>query len=390
MGESILVTGGAGFIGSHLVDELLEDGNRVRVFDNLDPQVHGDLRERGSWPAYCNPGAEYVAGDVRDRDALLRALKDIDVVFHLAARVGVGQSMYEINSYIDVNIAGTSVLLDILANDRDMQERVRKLIVASSMSNYGEGAYECPIHGRVYPQLRPTEQLSARQWEVRCPYEIDSRDAGHSRQCGKILRPIPTPEEKPQYSGSVYAIAKKTQEELCQVVGSAYEIPTVALRFFNTYGTRQALSNPYTGVLAIFSGRLLNEQPPVIFEDGLQIRDFVHVSDIVQANTLAMNHSEASGVYNVGSGRPTTILEVAQRLGKQIGSSQQPEILNLYRAGDIRHCYADVRRIQALGYAPQVGFEQGVAGLVEWLQDQAPADRFEQMNVELTKRGLAI
>lgn len=362
----------------------------MRVLDNLDSQVHGDLREHGSWPVYCNPEAEYVVGDVRDRNALFAVLRDVDVVFHLAARVGVGQSMYEIGSYADVNIGGTASLLDILANEQEIQERVRKLIVASSMSNYGEGAYECPIHGRVYPQLREYDQLSARQWEVRCPYAVDPGDAHNNDLCGEALQAIPTPEEKPQYSRSVYAVAKKTQEELCLVVGEAYDIPTVALRFFNTYGTRQALSNPYTGVLAIFSSRLLNGQSPVIFEDGLQIRDFVHVSDIVQANVLAMNHSAAAGVYNVGSGHPTTILEVAEQLARQTGISQQPEILNLFRAGDIRHCYADIERIRGLGYRPKVDVERGVAGLVEWLQDQSPADRFDQMNVELTKRGLAI
>jgi dTDP-L-rhamnose 4-epimerase len=366
MAESILVTGGAGFIGSHLVDRLLEAGHRVRVLDNLDSQIHGDLRERGSWPTYCNPGAEYVFGDVCDRDSVRTALKDVDVVFHLAARVGVGQSMYEINSYVNVNVGGTSTLLDILANDREVQERVRKLIVASSMSNYGEGAYECPIHGRVYPQSRDLDQLSARQWEVRCPFEVESRDTDNTGHCGEILGAIPTPEEKPQHASSVYAVAKKTQEELCLVVGEAYDIPTVALRFFNTYGTRQALSNPYTGVLAIFSSRLLNGQPPVIFEDGLQIRDFVHVSDIVQASVLTMNHDAAAGVYNVGSGRATTILEVAEQLSRQSGISQPPEIVNLFRAGDIRHCYADIRSIETLGYM------------------------FDQMNVELTKRGLAI
>jgi len=323
MSEKILVMGGAGFIGSHLVDALVTQGHRVRAFDNLEPQVHGGLREWGKWPDYCNPDAEYVLGDGRDRQALRKAMQDVEVIFHLAAAVGVGQSMYEIERYVDANTCGTAVLLDILANDASIRSRVRKLIVASSMSIYGEGKYECPVHGVVYPRLRSSEQLATGDWELHCLVPVaspKSQVAGRksqvaNRTCGLSLMPLPTDEEKPLFPTSIYAITKKDQEEMCLAVGRAYGIPTVALRYFNVYGSRQALSNPYTGVAAIFSSRLLNGKPPVIFEDGLQSRDFVHVSDIVQANLLAMERDEADyDVFNVGTGRAMTILDVANAL----------------------------------------------------------------------------
>lgn len=375
--ENILVTGGAGFIGSHLVDGLLQAGHRVRVLDNLEPQVHGGLREQGRWPEYCNPGAEYILGDVCDPQAVEKALDGIEVVFHEAAMVGVGQSMYHIARYTEANALGAAVLLQAII---DAKERPRKLIVASSMSIYGEGAYACPVHGPVHPQLRTPEQLQRRDWELYCPQP----------GCEEHVAPVPTPEDKPLYPTSVYAITKRDHEELFLSVGRAYGIPAVALRYFNTYGTRQALSNPYTGVAAIFSGRLLNRQPPVIFEDGLQQRDFTHVSDIVQANLLVMQDSQADyGAYNVGTGRRFTILEVAQALAAHLGLEIEPEIAGQFRAGDIRHCYADLSRLSALGYAPQVSFEQGLAGLVEWVQQQAAIDTFEQARSELQRRGLA-
>lgn len=334
--ERLLVTGGAGFIGSHLVDALLECGYVVRVYDNLEPQVHGGLREEGKWPAYLNPEAERILGDIRDREALRRALQDVGVVVHLAARVGVGQSMYEIEPYVDVNVRGTAVLLDLLANEK---HRVRQVVVASSMSAYGEGQYECSRCGVVHPQVRLEEQLQARDWEVRCPH------------CGKRASPRPTPEEKPLFPTSVYAVSKRDQEEMCLAIGRAYSLPTVALRLFNVYGPRQALSNPYTGVVAIFSSRLLNGRPPLVYEDGLQQRDFLHVSDAVQAFLLAMDHGGTGHcVLNVGTGRPLTILQVAEALIAHFGNDLSPEIPGQFRAGDVRHCYPDIARIQALGY----------------------------------------
>ncbi len=385
MQENVLVTGGAGFIGSFIVDALLAAGHRVRVLDNLEPQVHGGLRAAGAWPAYCSPGAEYVLGDVRDRHALQTALRDVDVVFHQAAMVGVGQSMYQVERYVDVNTRGTALLLDILANESAIRQRVRKLVVASSMSIYGEGKYACPTHGVVYPRMRPAEQLAVRDWEMRCP------------QCGQHCQALPTDEDKPLHSTSIYAIAKKDQEEMCLTIGRAYSIPTVALRYFNVYGPRQALSNPYTGVAAIFSSRLLNGRPPVIYEDGAQCRDFVHVTDIARANLLAMQCAGMDyGAFNVGTGRRLAIRDIADALTAHLfqaagrGGAPQPEIQQKFRAGDIRHCFADIQRIAGWGFAPQVRFEDGVAELVEWVRRQTAEDGFERARQELAQRGLAL
>lgn len=377
MTEIVLVTGGAGFIGSHLVDALVERGHRVRVFDNLEPQVHGALRESGSWPEYSNNEAEYIQGDVRDRDAFEKAMSGVDVVFHEAAMVGVGQSMYQIERYIDVNSRGTAVMLDIMANESPIRDRIRKLVVASSMSIYGEGKYECTEHGEVYPKLRSEEQLAKRDWEMHCPC------------CDRHVKPLPTDEEKPLIPTSTYAVSKKDQEEMCLVVGRAYNIPVVALRYFNTYGPRQSLSNPYTGVAAIFASRLLNNNSPVIFEDGLQSRDFVHVSDIVQANLLAMTRPEMDfGTFNVGSGDKITILDVALGLSAHLAKSTQVDIVHKYRAGDIRHCYADIDGLNQHGYRRSVGFNEGLSLLTEWAQSTISIDNFEAANVELTARGL--
>jgi len=389
MSESILVTGGAGFIGSHLVDALVKRGHRVRVFDNLEPQVHGPLREQGRWPDYSSPEAEYLLGDVRDREALRQAMQGMDVIFHQAAMVGVGQSMYEIERYVDVNIRGTAVLLDILANDTSVRHRGRKVVVASSMSIYGEGKYECPVHGVVYPQLRSNEQLVAKHWELHCPVREGVRARSIAQPCNQLLKPLPTDEDKPLYATSIYAISKKAPEEMCLTVGRAYRIPTVALRYFNVYGPR--LSNPYTGVAAIFSNRLLNGKPPVIFEDGLQSRDFVHVSDIVQANLLAMEQEGMDyGSFNVGTGHSLTILEVANALGRHWVGGQASEIVQKFRAGDIRHCYPDINRLRKFGYTSGVRFEDGALELITWVRRQSAMDNFEHAREELVKRGLAV
>ena len=380
MQKSVLVTGGAGFIGSHLVDALVASGHIVRVFDNLEPQVHGGLREQGQWPDYGNPEAEYVLGDVRDREALARALQDIDVVFHQAAMVGVGQSMYEIERYVDVNSRGTAMLLDVIVNERSIRRRVRKLVVASSMSIYGEGAYSCPTHGVVYPHLRRHEQLAAREWNPRCPIPA----------CNQTLRPQPTAEGKPLHANSIYALSKKDQEEMSLAVGRAYDLPVVALRYFNAYGPRQALSNPYTGVAAIFASRLMNEKPPVIFEDGRQQRDFVSVSDLVQANLLAMERDAMDySTFNVASGQPTTISDVAEILIDLLEKPIQPQITEQFRTGDIRHCVADIEKIQAHGFQPTISLRDGFAELVAWLNSQTAADHFEAARRELERRGLA-
>src|SRR3954447_21084295 len=300
MGKKILVTGGAGFIGSHLADALLARGHQVRVLDALVPQVHASEQ-----PEFLDRRAEFIRADICDRDALQRALEGVSVVFHQAAEVGVGQSMYEMERYVRANTLGTSIFLEEIVARRNT---IEKVIVASSMSVYGEGAYTCPEHGSKSPKLRSTEQLSKHDWELHCD------------ECGSVLKAAPTSEEKPIFPTSVYAISKQDQEQLCLVVGRSYGVPTVALRYFNVYGDRQALSNPYAGICAIFSSRLLNDQPPLVFEDGEQTRDFVHVSDIVQANLLAME--TASGDFemmNVGTGTPTSVNQIGTMLADGLG-----------------------------------------------------------------------
>jgi dTDP-L-rhamnose 4-epimerase len=368
----ILVTGGAGFVGSHLVDALLEAGHEVRVLDNLCQQVHGETAKR---PDYLNAGAELQVGDVRDSEAVGRALEGVEVVFHLAAAVGVGQSMYQMAHYVSVNSLGAAVLLEEIVARRD---RIRKMLVASSMSIYGEGAYRDGRGEVVFPALRSEADLAARR------FELEGAD-------GSPLEAIPTSEDKPLRPTSIYAVTKRDHEEMFLSAGAAYGIPAVALRYFNIYGTRQALSNPYTGVMAIFSARLLNRNRPMIFEDGLQTRDFVHVSDVVRANLLAMEAELTDGrVYNVGTGRPTTILQIAELLAEQLGFDEPPDVVGRFRAGDIRHCYGDIGQIRdELGYQPEVDLADGVAELLAWLRSQTAVDRIDRAARELEERGLA-
>jgi dTDP-L-rhamnose 4-epimerase len=370
MKKRILVTGGAGFIGSHVVDLLLAAGYDVRVLDNLTPQVHGDSKVR---PDYLNDDAELMIGDVRESAAVHAALRGVDAVIHLAATVGVGQSMYDIVSYVQNNEVGTAVLLEALS-----KHPVERLVVASSMSVYGEGMARRPDGRLVSPPDRATEQLRNGKWE--------SQDAD-----GEVLTPVRTPETKQPSLSSVYALNKFVQERMSLIVGRAYGIPTVALRFFNVYGPRQALSNPYTGVLAIFAARLLNQRPPVIFEDGLQQRDFVHVSDVAQACMLALETTTGIGqVFNVGSGQSRTVLSIAEDLASVVGMSQiTPEISGKFRAGDIRHCFADISFSQdKLGFRPKVEFRKGMEELAEWLADKAADDRVSHATAELERRGL--
>jgi dTDP-L-rhamnose 4-epimerase len=364
LSELVLITGGAGFIGSHLADVLLARGDRVRALDSLVPQVHGD----GGRPAYLAADVELVQADVRDGDAVRRVLDGVDSVVHLAARVGVGQSMYEMAEYTSANSLGTAVLLEALA-----QRPVRKLVVASSMSVYGEGLYHDDEGREVEPAERSLEQLERREWDY------------------PGLDPVPTPERKRPGLSSIYALTKFDQERACLVAGAAYGIPTVALRLFNTYGPRQALSNPYTGVLAIFAARLLNGRPPRIFEDGEQQRDFVSVHDVARAFALALAVDGADGrVVNVGSGRAVTVRELAARLGAVAGKELEPEVTGEFRVGDIRHCFADVRLARAaLGYAPAVELEAGMRELAHWLEDQTAVDRVDAAAAELAQRGLA-
>ena len=365
----MLITGGAGFIGSHLADELLTHGYRVRVLDVLLPQVHPD-----GAPRYLDPEVELQVGDVRNEDALRQALAGVGVVVHFAAAVGVGQSMYEISHYCSVNVQGTAALLEAIVR---MAERPTRMLVASSMSIYGEGLYACAACGPQSPRLRSRSQLVERVWDPRCP------------MCAAPLRPLPTPEDKPLFPSSVYAVNKRDQEEMVLAVARSLHLPALALRFFNVYGERQALTNPYTGVAAIFSSCLLNGRRPPVFEDGRQARDFVHVRDVVRACRLAIEKEGAADeVLNVGTGRPTSLLDLLARLRREL-REVEPEILGRFREGDVRTCYADITRIRTvLGYAPQVGLEEGIRSLAAWVASQQSADRSRQALHELERHRL--
>jgi dTDP-L-rhamnose 4-epimerase len=369
--KSVLITGGAGFIGSHLADKLLASGYQVRALDILSEQVHGPERSR---PEYLDDRVELVVGDVRESEAVQEALDGVDAVFHLAAAVGVGQSMYEIAEYVDVNCRGTAVLLEEL-----IKKPVKKLVVASSMSIYGEGLYRASDGTAIANAARDLESIKAGKWEV-----IDA--SGHA------ATPVPTNETKEPSLSSVYALTKYDQEKMCLLAGRAYNMPTVAMRFFNVYGPRQASSNPYTGVLAIFSARLMNERSPLIYEDGLQKRDFVSVHDIARACVLALETRAADYMsFNIGSGQSYAILEIAERLSKIFGVEISPEIAGKYRVGDIRHCFADIdlaRRV--LGYEPSVTLDQGLLELKGWLEGRVAHDRVDEASAELAGRGLTI
>lgn len=331
--SKVLVTGGAGFIGGHLVRYLSAEGNEVRVLDNFDPQIHKEAKLR-----YGNDIAECIVGDVRDSDAVARSLQGVDRVVHLAAAVGVGQSMYEVKHYIDVNCNGTAVLWEEILKNRD---RVTKVVVASSMSIYGEGHPE--YTGEDHP-VRPT---------------------------------------------SVYAVTKRDQEEVSLSLGRAYEIPTVALRFFNVYGPEQSLNNPYTGVAAIFASRLLNGEAPVIFGDGTQTRDFIHISDIVQGISLALNKDCPIDAYNVGTGVKTSILYLANCLAKALHFNGEISPTGRIRAGDILHCVADIGKISnVLGYAPKMSLDKGLQDLIGWAAEQKSDDHVNVAVDELVSRGL--
>ncbi len=369
--EQILITGGAGFIGSHLADDLLEKGYKVRVLDNLSSQVHGADRKV---PSYLSADVDLIVDDIRNPDAVRKSLEGVDAVVHFVACVGVGQSMYDIARYTSVNNYGTAVLLEAL-----VKHPVERLLVASSMSIYGEGLYKGPdgsIHSHVERNL---EQLKRSDWELRGP-------------AGEVLEPVPTPEWKTPSLESIYALSKYDQERMCLIVGRAYGIPTVAMRFFNAFGPNQALSNPYTGVLAIFASRLLNGKPPLIFEDGRQLRDFVSVYDVARACRLALETPQAAGqVFNIGSGTQYQVSEVARKVARVLGKNIEPEIAGKYRVGDIRHCFPDISQARnILGYEPTWDLEDGLVDLAAWLEGQIAHDRFSEMTDELASRGLVV
>jgi dTDP-L-rhamnose 4-epimerase len=368
---SVLVTGGAGFVGSHIVDEYIENGYDVTVVDNLTDQVHDGK------PSYMNDAAEYVWGDIRDRKLMTDLLETVDVINHQASAVGVGQSMYEIEKYVDTNMLGTARLLDIIVNN---EIHLEKMVIASSMSIYGEGEYYCPNCDSIcHPSVRDDEQMAIGEWEHACP------------DCGQGLNPKPVPESKPQDGANIYAITKKSQEEMMLSTGRTYDIPTVALRYFNIFGSRQSLNNPYTGVCAIFSSRIKNDNPPLLFEDGEQTRDFIHVNDVARANRLAIESGASDVGLNIGSGTPTSINEVAETLIDLYGKSDElsPQVANDYRQGDIRHCYADTEAAaDKIGFEADVSLKKGMRELVEWGRKQDAKDQFETAHNELEEKGL--
>lgn len=375
MSKKVLITGGAGFIGSHLVNNLIDQkGYDISILDILEEQVHGNIDLP---PDYLNKSVKFFHGSVTDYEKLENLVGESDIIFHLAANVGVGQSMYQIRKYVNNNIYGLANLLDILAN---CEHDVRKVVIASSNTVYGEGKSHCKNCGVVYPELRSAEQLKRKDWEPNCP------------KCGSTVKPLLTDEETPYKPSSVYAFTKQAQEKMSLMIGNTYGINTTVLRFFLVYGTRQALSNPYTGICAIFSTKALYGEPPIIFEDGNQTRDFVSVIDVCQALILAMEKDSANGeIFNVGTGIPITIKEVAETITQKINPKLKVIYNQQFRIGDIRHCVADISKIKSqLGYSPTLVFKDGIDDLINWIKGQEEALQKPSRKAlrELKEKGL--
>jgi dTDP-L-rhamnose 4-epimerase len=362
-----LVTGGAGLIGSHIVDLLLSEGYTVRILDNLEPNTH-----KFGKPAWVNPAAEFRQGEVQDYATMHAALEDIDVVFHEAA---YGGYMPEMAKYVLVNSFGTAQMLEII---RDHKLPIKKVVVASSQAVYSEGAARCPEHGDVFPLLRPAEQLRSGDFSVHCPL------------CGKPTLSIPTPEAAPVGGETVYGLTKVDQEKLVLLWGKQTGIPTVALRYSCTYGPRQSLFNPYTGVIAIFCTRLLNNLPPVMYEDGGQTRDLCFVEDIARANLLVMESDKLDGLpVNAGSGRAVSVRDLAGIIAEQLGIQLEPLARGEFRPGEIRSLISDISRIRTIGYEPQTSIEQGIGQYVEWIKTQGTvADYFGAAEAGLRAKGI--
>mgnify|MGYP006272656549 CR=1 FL=1 len=370
MSQRVLVTGGAGFIGSFVCERLLARGCAVRVLDNLDPQVH-----QGARPV-LPPGIEFLQADIRDGAACARALEGVDVVVHAASAVGIGQSLYRIRHFIDVNTTGTATLLDTLVARRQSV----KLVALTSMTGYGEGVYERPSDGRLLRiDPRTADAVERFGWEPVCPVTHE------------VLVPRPTPEASELMCRNVYALSKRHQEELALALGATYGFPVACLRLFNVFGPRQSLSNPYTGVIAIFLSRLLAGEPPLVYEDGRQTRDFVSVHDVVDAVMAAIDSPEVHGqVVNIGSGVGRRIADVATALARLVGREDlAPQVSHRFRSGDIRHCTADISRArQLLQFQPRVAWEDGLAEVVQWARSAPSVDRVLEAERELAARGL--
>jgi dTDP-L-rhamnose 4-epimerase len=369
--NKVLVTGGAGFIGSHLVDKFVKEGLEVVVLDNLIEQIHPD----GKLPSYFNSKATFIHGDVENVKDWEKALKDVDAVYHYAAAVGVGQSMYEIAHYVKTNSYGTSLLLDYLVNQK---HQIKKVVIAASMSSYGEGAYVCKSHGRVRPGLRPDSQMEKHEWEPVCP------------KCHRQVTMTAITEEDLTEANSIYAISKKNQEEMILNICSTYEIPAVAFRYFNAYGERQSISNPYNGVAAIFISQLKNDAQPIIFEDGNQTRDFVNVHDIADINFKVLSTNAADfQFFNVGTGNPIKVKDVAEVVAKLMGKDIHPKITSSFRKKDVRHCFADMTKIKkVLGWQPSIKFENGIKDVIEWSKNEKALNMTPMATEKLREKGL--
>lgn len=374
--KRVLITGGAGFIGSNLALKLLNRGYEVTVIDNLNKQIHGEDPEKSYTYNLIKGKVNFIKGDVNHIQDWQKALEDVNIVVHLAAETGTGQSMYEINKYIDSNIGGTSKLLELLTNE---QHKVEKLIVAASRAVYGEGKFECEKHGIVYPKSRLEEDMSKGDFEVKCPI------------CKNMVTMLPTDEESALHPTSVYGFTKQAQEQLCMIVGKSIKLPVVAFRFQNVYGPGQSLKNPYTGILSIFSTRIKNSNDINIFEDGYETRDFVYIDDVTDAIMLGIENDNANfKVFNVGSGEKIDVLAVANTLKDKYGTNVRINVTGNYRLGDIRHNLGDLSYIREnLNYDPKVSFKEGISNFVDWVEKQEiESDNYDKSIQEMKDKGL--
>lgn len=373
---NILITGGAGFIGSSLSLNLIERGHKVRVLDNLSEQIHGKDGDNSELFLKIKDKVEFIKGDVRNLEDWIKSIKGIDTIVHLAAETGTGQSMYEINKYIDVNIKGTSNLLDVLTNQK---HSIKKIVVASSRAIYGEGSYSCRAHGVVFPTERIESDLIKGDFNAKCPI------------CNENVEVIATHEDSKIHPSSIYGFTKYAQEEMCMIVGKSLNIPVVSLRYQNVYGPGQSLKNPYTGILSIFSTRIKNNNEINIFEDGKETRDFVYIDDVVQATTLSIENEEANfETFNVGTGVPTDVLTIAEILKGNYNSNVNIKVSGDFRLGDIRHNFADITKInQKLGYESNFNFSSGVTEFTKWVEQQEiQEDNYDKAMEEMKKKGL--